>query len=295
MGLENKFPNPSLHLKKARHYRTRVNSVNFCQSDPNYPSKIEKTWKQIFSEIRESSQYNEDILGFVVTGSRGKGFENAWSDYDFAIFVSDTALEKFEEKYKDLPPGGRLYIFTLDSFKTRATWKSNRHWERYTWAHLTVENDRSGGEIKKLLDEKSKVPENIAEDHMRQSLRWYFNQVYHSLKNLRAGNMIGYHMEAAEGIRPFLEAIFCLHNRRLVPYYKYLRWELETYPLNKLNLSADELLQDITRILDNGDYRTQQKLLRETHRIFTVEGYGEYFEWSMPIFALNFQLEIAKQ
>lgn len=122
------------------------------------------------------------------------------------------------------------------------------------------------------MDEKCHVPANIAEDHIRQSLRWYFNQVYHSLRNLRAGNMVGYKMEAAEGIRPYLEAVFCFHDRRLVPYYKYLRWELDTYPLYKLNVSADELLDSITQILESGDHHVQQKLLQEAKRMFATEG-----------------------
>lgn len=67
---------------------------------------------QAFREIREAARRNDDILGFVVTGSRGKGFANQWSDYDFAIFVRDDALEKYREKYRELPPDGRLYIFT---------------------------------------------------------------------------------------------------------------------------------------------------------------------------------------
>ena len=78
--------------------------------------------EQVFSEIREASRIQEDILGFVVTGSRGKGsgFENRWSDYDVAIFVTDEALEKYEQRYAELPPRIRLYIFTLDSFRARA-------------------------------------------------------------------------------------------------------------------------------------------------------------------------------
>ena len=111
------------------------------------------------------------------------------------------------------------------------------------------------------------------------------NQVYHSLKNLRAGNMVGYRMEAAEGIRPFLEALFCIHDRRLVPYYKYLQWELETYPLYKLSLSPDKLLRSIDQILDDGDYRTQQRLYRELERMLTPEGLGHFFEeyWGQVI------------
>lgn len=250
--------------------------------------------EQAFRVVREAARRNDDILGFVVTGSRGKGFANQWSDYDFAIFVRDEALEKYREQYQGLPPGGRLYIFTLDSFRERLTWHGLRHWERYTWAHLTVEYDRSGGEIQKLLDEVSHVPSDHVEEHIRQSLRWYFNQVYHSLKNLRAGDMIGHRLEAAESIRPFLDAVFCLHDRRLTPYYKYLRWELETYPLSKLSLSPDELLGCLMQILETGDWRAQQRLLREAKRTFTAEGYGEFFQWKMACFSLNYPAPFGK-
>lgn len=247
-----------------------------------------QTMEEVFWAIREASASNEDILGFVVTGSRGKGFENQWSDYDFAIFVKDQALEKYQRRYRQLPPGGRLYIFTLDSFKARASWRGPRHWERYTWARLTVENDRTGGAIQKLLDEKSHVPVEQVEAHIRGSLSWYFNQVYHSLKNLRAGNLIGHRLEAAESIHPFLDVIFCLHDRRLVPYYKYLAWELENYPLTRLNLSAEELLGCLLETAESGAWRTQQRLLREAKRVCTLAGYGEYFEWPMAQFSLNY-------
>ena len=250
-----------------------------------------ETMEQAFLAIREASRLNEDILGFVVTGSRGKGFANQWSDYDFAIFVADDALEKYQERYRDLPPDGRLYIFTLDSFRQRLTWRGPLHWERYTWAHLSVEHDRSGGEIQRLLDEASHVPAGRVEEHIRQSLRWYFNQVYHSLKNLRAGNLVGYRLEAAESVRPFLEAIFCIHDRRLVPYYKYLAWELAAHPLHRLSLPAEELLRCLTQILETGDWRIQQRLLREAKRALTEAGYGDYFEWKMARDSLDFTLE----
>jgi predicted nucleotidyltransferase len=246
---------------------------------------------QVFHNLRSESRWNENILGFVVVGSRGRGFENPWSDYDFAVFVTQTAFDEFEEKYKNLPPGGRLYLFTIESFRERAAWNGHRHWERYTWAHLSVENDRTNGQIKRMADEKACVPEEIAEDHLRQSLRWYFNQVYHSLKNYRAGNQIGHRMEAAEGIRPFLEAVFCLHDRRLVPYYKYLRWELRHYPLNKLQISTDQLLASLSQILTTGDPRGQQKLFHEAQRMFTDEGYGEYFKWNMPTIINGFTID----
>ncbi len=97
-------------------------------------------------------------------------------------------------------------------------------------------------------------------------------------------------MGGGGGERPFLEAIFCLHDRRLVPYYKHLQWELETYPFTKLALSADELLHSLTQILETGDWRTQQKLLRVAQKAFVAEGYGDFFDWKMARFSLDFTL-----
>ena len=39
-------------------------------------------------------------------------------------------------------------------------------------------------------------------------------------------------------MNPFFDAAFALHGGRLRPYYKYLRWELETWPLTQLPTAA---------------------------------------------------------
>ncbi len=246
------------------------------------------TVKQAFLNIRQDAQREETILGFVVTGSRGRGFANQWSDYDFAIFVDDAAFEHYQQRYANLPSGAHLYIFTLDSFRARAAWGSADAWERYTWAHLDVEFDRTDGEIKRLLDEKGRVPEDQLTDYLWHSLNWFLNQPYHSLKALRVGDIVAHRLEAAEMIRPFLQAIFAMHDRRIVPYYKYLRWEMETYPLHKLPLSPDELLACFDQILENGDYRMQQQLVEVARTVFTAEGYGEMFAQYRARLVLNY-------
>ncbi len=216
--------------------------------------------RQAYLNIRAAAQQNDDVLGFVLAGSRRKGFENQWSDYDFALFVTDEALPKYEMLYRERPSGAHLYLFTIDTFAAHAVWGGDMQWQRYTWAHCRVEFDRSHGKIQQLLDEKSRVPLEHIDEYIRFSLHWFVNQLYHSIKSLRVGNKSAYQLEAAECIRPFLQVIFGIHDRRLVPYYKYLRWELETYPLEQLRVPVDELLHDFERILQTGDYRTQQKL-----------------------------------
>lgn len=248
------------------------------------------TAEQAYRAVREAARVNEDVLGFVLTGSRGKDarFVHAGSDYDFALFVRDDVLEKYQQQYGDLPAGARIYIFTLDSFRETLAWRGMQHWQRYTWARLAVEFDRSGGAVHHLLDQAAHVPEAIYVAHIRQSLRWYFSQVYHSLKNYRRGDMIGYRLEAVESIRPFLEALFCLHGRRIIPYYKYLRWEMELEPLDRLPLASNELLTDLRRILADGDYQTQQILMWAAKEAFSPAGFGELFTWYNVNYVLQF-------
>jgi len=241
-----------------------------------------------FLSIRDTARINDDILGFVVTGSRGKGFESIYSDFDFAIFVQNNVLEKYKSLYSETPYGAHLYIFSFDTFHNYLSWNGNRVWDKYTWAHLTVEFDRTNGELQQLLDEMSRIPEEQVTPYIDFSLRYFINQVYHSTKCLRVNNQIGYRFEAAEGIKPFLQAVFCLHDRRPFAFYKYLEWELEHYPLTKLRFSSSELLELIASILNTGDYKAQQTLIKEVERIFTAEGYtnalndwDQGYKWAM--------------
>lgn len=244
--------------------------------------------RQAYLNIRDAAQQNDDVLGFVMTGSRGKGFENQWSDYDFALFVTDAAFPKYEILYRERPFGAHLYLFTLDTFAAHAAWNSDMQWQRYTWAHCRVDFDRSHGAIQQLLDEKSRIPTEQIDEYIRFSLHWFVNQVYHSIKSLRVGNLTAYRLEAAECIRPFLQAMFGTHDRRIVPYYNYLRWELETYPLEKLSIPVDELLNDFEQLLATGDYRMQQKLLAEIQRVFGSSQYGHLFEQYWVRFSFSY-------
>ena len=122
------------------------------------------------------------------------------------------------------------------------------------------------------------MPAEHVDSHINASLDWYVNQVFRSLKCLRAGDMVGYRLEAAESIRPLLQALFCLHDRRVMPYYKYLTWELEEFPLDKLRFTGSQLLTDVLQILTDADYQTQQKMLIEMESIFRSEGYNQVFD-----------------
>ena len=103
----------------------------------------------------------------------------------------------------------------------------------------------------------------------------YINQVYRSIKCLRDGDNIGHRLEGADSILPLLHVVFALHDGRLRPYYKYLRWELTKFPLKRLPWSADQFLAMLLEILTTGSSSSQQTIFKWIDQTLRNEGFGE--------------------
>jgi hypothetical protein len=110
------------------------------------------------------------------------------------------------------------------------------------------------------------------------SLDGYINFLYRSLKCIRGGDIEAARLEAAVSIPLFLDVIFAIHNGRLRPYYKYHKWELESFPLAKFPMTAEEIVNNLMKILDNADYKAQQKFLKTTEATLREEGFGKVFK-----------------
>ena len=124
----------------------------------------------------------------------------------------------------------------------------------------------------------AKVPKKHLSKFIADSLDAYINYLYRSLKCIRDGNIEAARLEAAFSIPAFLNVIFAIHNGRLRPYYKYLKWELVKFPLTKIPMSAEEIVNNLMKILDNADYKAQQNFLKITEDILRKEGFGHVFE-----------------
>jgi predicted nucleotidyltransferase len=236
-----------------------------------------------FEELRRTAEGDPGVLGFVLAGSRGRGFAHEESDYDCALFVREERRAEFEHLRDALPRGVELRVFTPASFRAHAAWGSELTWDRYTWAHLRVEADRTGGELQRLLDEKARVPPEHLRGYVAGSLDGYLNQLFRSLKCLRAGDLACARLEAAGSVRPLLQALFAVHDRRLVPYYKYLAWELERFPLHRLELGGGELVRLLLAVQADADAAAQRRLYAAAERLFRVEGFGPVFDSWGPL------------
>ena len=233
---------------------------------------------EIYENIYNEAKTDPNIIGFFLGGSRGKGFQAKDSDYDTYIIVKDNVVKEYKEKYPFRKcEGVYLIVFSFSEFKKYASWGSSEAWDRYSFAHVKALFDKNG-KIQELLDEKAKVPEKFLSKFIAGALDGYVNFLYRSLKCIRDGDFEAARLEAAFSIPVFLDVIFAIHNSRLRPYYKYLKWELESFPLTKFPMTGEEIVNNLMEILDNADYKAQQKFLNTTEIVLRKEGFGKVFE-----------------
>ena len=137
-----------------------------------------------YQELVSFAETDANVFGFVLGGSRGKGFATELSDYDCAMIVRDEALDLYCARMRDLPPSIDLGVYTLQGFSEHAAWGGTWAWDRYNWAHLRAQVDKTGGKFQALIDEKGKIPDDEARKFVENELDHYVNQVYRSIKLL---------------------------------------------------------------------------------------------------------------
>ena len=232
-----------------------------------------KRAEKMYKNIIDNAKKDPNVLGLILFGSRGMGkeFIHIESDYDLMLIVKDKVKKNYGAKKIEVPK--------IDlTVKSESEIKSAlEEWERDTYARIKILVNKTSW-LKKHLEEISKIPKSQIEDYIKGNLDGYINYIYRSLKCWRDKNEIGARLEANRTIEIFLKVAFALHDRKTVPYYKYLEKDLKNHPLNKFGISSNRLLLMIGKVIDNADVKTQQELLKISERTFRNSGYGKVFD-----------------
>jgi len=236
---------------------------------------------EAFTQLVEEAKRDPNIVALWLDGSRGKGVNvTEQSDYDVRIIVKENVIDAYQEKYKRKEkPGLDLNVMPETYFERYAEYGTPYAWDRYNFAHLKALVDKTGGKIQQLINAKGCVSLEDQRKIIPGCLDAFVNQVYRAAKCWRDGNPIAARLEAAEAISPLLTAMFALHGR-VKPYYKYLQWELNTYPLDKFPWNSKTLISLLLRILEQGNTELLIDLLKAIRPIFREAGYNQIFdEW----------------
>ena len=159
------------------------------------------------------------VDGLILTGSHAHGFATAHSDYDLLL----VAAEGYERRRT---PTLDVAVYTVEGLADTTT----NPWQRYAFRGARVLLDRLDGRIAELAERQATPTPAEATEWAREGLDGYINFLYRVAKNRRDEDPVAARLDEAESTSWLLTTIFALHGR-LRPYNKYLRWELETYPL----------------------------------------------------------------
>lgn len=244
----------------------------------------------IYEQVLEDAKGNDEIVGFILVGSRGKGFENEHSDYDVVIVVRDDAeatRKNYDEKEFD---NLDLKILSLSDFKKFADWESPEAWDRYSFAHVKILVDKTSGELENIIKAKGEIPADKLDAFIDQWIDGYVNGVFRSIKCIRNKNAIGAHLEAVNSMLDLLTLVFALNGRHR-PFLSYTKKELEKYPLQHLPWTASEFVEKIKTVLETADLQTQQELLKGVEKMSREMGHGHMFDgWEgKDKWAMNFK------
>lgn len=230
-----------------------------------------------FQKVKEEVEKDPNIIGLILVGSRGKGFENENSDYDANVIAVDEYIEEVKKFFEDpLFTDIDIGVMSLSDFRHYGEWDTPEKWDRYDYAHTKILVDKTG-EIQTIADEKGTIPKSVLKTYIRSALDTYINSVFRSVKAIRRGDLFDAQICAAESVIDLLTTIFAFEGR-LRPFPQYTSHELKTYPLIDLPWETEEFISKVERILSTADLETQQEVLRKIEQVAREKGYGQAFD-----------------
>jgi hypothetical protein len=183
-----------------------------------------------YADLLDRARRNPVVVGVVVFGSRAAGpFAQDISDVDCFVVVDGSA----EEARAWQTPHGSLveaWAMTFDAFRAHAEPGSSTAWNRPALIRARVDLDKLDGEIGQIVDRKRRLDSDEARALIDDALDGAINSIYRALRNLEAGRIVGWRMDALESLGPLLTAVFALEGR-VRPFNKWLVFELAQEPL----------------------------------------------------------------
>lgn len=234
-----------------------------------------------YEELVAVARKDPNVLGLVLTGSRGAGaLVRDDSDWDVRLVVRDDVIDEYRSKL-GTPHGSRVEVFVLSltGLERAGEPGTESAWDRPSYVHAQVDVDKGG--IAEIVDAKRTLPPQVARSIAEEKLDDYVNSYFRSAKNHRLGLAIEARLDAAESISPLLDTLFALHGR-VRPFNKLLRWELESEPLGGDVWKVDVLLPRLEAILATGDLAEQQRLFRNVEELARAHGFGAVIDGWEP-------------
>jgi hypothetical protein len=229
-----------------------------------------------YRALLKSARADPNILGIILSGSRGAERGTALSDHDVKIVVRDGVVKEYRRRFARPAPGLDVRVQGVSTFEQGADRGPQTEGYGPSFAHIKVPIDKTG-RVAQVAREKARIPRKRVRPYVAGQLDGYLNELLRSLKNFRDGNSLAGHLDATRSLPYLFETLFGSEGR-WAPYAKYLEWELREFPLRKPPLPTGQLLSHVRRILRDGDVLSQRALFLAVERTLRPRGYGRVFD-----------------
>lgn len=222
-----------------------------------------------YDELVERARADDDVIGLILTGSRGRGFRvRPDSDHDVRLVLRDGSPDTYST-----PHGSPVEVAVVHRtrFERVGLPGSGSEWDRYSYVRCELVLDKLDGGIARLVARKASLSEAERAAIAPEALDGYVNAYYRSARNHHNELPLESRLDAAESVPPLLTALFAL-DRRVRPFNKFLGWELAQEPLPGDEWSVERLLPRLQRIVGSGELAEQQRLFRDVERLARERG-----------------------
>ncbi len=136
----------------------------------------------VIAALRAEGAADPDVLGILVTGSRGVGAVTAKSDYDVIFVVSDETRDCYARENRE-PPRGHTLDPAIDTSDIQ--WhecpRTLREYNTFGVDACRVVYDRTGA-LTALAEELRRMPEEAARATVTKGYDDYLDGIFRSLK-----------------------------------------------------------------------------------------------------------------
>lgn len=248
------------------------------------------------TELTNDLLQDDIVVGLILAGSTAKKLQNKDSDLDVYIIlknsISEDEITKFKnvihKKYlgKNLDISNQA-VQSLQEFNNYGVVGTKYAWDRYNLTHTELLFDKTNGVLNKALKSKEVLTNNEADILISSHLGAYINLTYRSLQSFKAGKEALAKLDQAEAGMYMLTLLFAFQ-QRVRPFNKYLRWELEQYPLGLQDIDNQQLYALILSSTIGNDHTHQIKMYKIIEKLARNKGRSDIFDaWNKKLDSID--------
>lgn len=198
-----------------------------------FPESLSPARQQLIADAstRMTTEFDDDFLGLILSGSAGRGVDTDRSDLDLLVILTPQIVNGPRAPWlhtADL----ELIPLSLEHLETVADFGDPQYGYRWSYAWAPTLLDRTPGRLSAAVERQTRLTHDETRSILlgHDRLDGWINLVYRALKSARDGNDFEAGLDGSESVPFFLDVIFALEGL-VRPYNKYLRWALHHHPL----------------------------------------------------------------